>query len=158
MLRFSVMLLSLIATFAGSSASAGVYTDGLSKCLTNSTTEVDRKALVLWIFVIASAHPDAKGMATVTEAQKESLSERTGHLMQRLMTEDCRKETVAAIKYEGTAAIETAFGALGEIAMTGLMSHPDVAKGVDGISIYVDTAKFEALGTDAAKLPTKPAP
>jgi hypothetical protein len=92
----------------------------------------------------------------VTVAQQETMSRRTAGLIQRLMTEDCRTETVAALKYEGTSAVETAFGTLGEIAMTSLMSHPDVAKALEGLSKYLDNSKFEALGNDTSKLPRVP--
>ena len=60
---------------------------------------------------------------------------------------------MAALKYEGTGALEPAFSVLGQVAMRGLMSEPGVEKGMTGVGAYVDETKFEALFKDAGLSP-----
>lgn len=74
--------------------------------------------------------------------------------MQRLLTVDCRKETIEAIKYEGGGAMETAFGTLGQAAMRQLISAPEVAKGLEQLGEYIDKAEFEKLGVEAGATPS----
>ena len=74
------------------------------------------------------------------------------------MTEDCRKETVAAVKFEGPASIETGFNVFGQVAGRGLFSNPSVAAGMGRMQAYFDVSKLEALGREAgiAPEPQKP--
>jgi hypothetical protein len=69
--------------------------------------------------------------------------------MQRLMLVDCRKQTVDALKYEGTESIGQAFGVLGQAAMRGLMSDPSVAEGMGGLGKSIDEAKFAEMLKEA---------
>jgi hypothetical protein len=155
MFRFAAPLSALALSLFASAAQAGAFTDDLSKCVVKSTTEADQKALVIWIFAVVSQHPDARAISSVSADKRDAMARQTAALMERLLTSDCRKETVAAIKYEGRDAIETAFGVLGEIAMTNLMSDPAVSKELTGLGAYLDKAKFEELGRDVVKLPAK---
>jgi hypothetical protein len=66
-----------------------------------------------------------------------------------MMTEDCRKETVTAIKYEGGAAVEASFSTLGQVAMRGLMSDQTVAQGISNLDKYTDKSKMEAVIKEA---------
>ncbi len=140
----------LVAT---SPARAGVYTDDLSKCLVKSTSAGDQKALVFWIFMAMARHPDVKAYANITEPRRDEGDKTVAGIFQRLLTADCRPEAVAALKYEGTGALEPAFSVLGQVAMRGLMSEPGVEKGMTGVGAYVDETKFEALFKDAGLSP-----
>lgn len=135
----------------GASASAGVYTDDLSKCLVRSAGPADQKALIVWIFGAMSVHPDIQGYAKMTAAERQTVSKSAALIMQRLMTVDCRAETVAALKYEGDSAIEAAFGVLGGVAMKGLMGDATVGLALAELGSYSDPAAFEALSAEAAK-------
>src|SRR5512141_1959316 len=100
-------------------AQAGIYTDDLSKCLVKATTDTDRAALMEWLFSAISAHPSVKSMVSVTPAQREATNRKAAGLLQRLLTEDCRSQTVDAVKYESMGAIQQSFGVLGQVAMSG---------------------------------------
>lgn len=130
-------------------ASAGVYADDMSKCLVRSTTDADQAQLVGWLFAAISSHPTVKPMTNLTDAQRDAAVQKAGALMQRLMLVDCRKETVDALKYEGTGSIGQAFGVLGQAAMRGLMSDPKVAEGMAGLGKSIDEKKFEEMLKEA---------
>ena len=63
------MAACLLAILATGSASAGVYTDTLGKCLVDNTTTEDRTMLVRWLFTAASAHPAISSLSTVSAAE-----------------------------------------------------------------------------------------
>lgn len=130
-------------------ASAGVYADDLGKCLVAKTSPADQKQLVIWIFAAMSAHPDVKQYSNFTDAQRAASMRGAGALLQRLLIEDCRAATVLALKNEGSGAIEPAFGVLGQVAMRGLMSHPDVETSMGELTAGIDNSKFEALMKEA---------
>jgi len=155
-MRRFVRALALVAAFAGSAAQAGVYTDDLTKCLVKRTTDADRTAFTAWIFSAMSVHPAVRSYSRITDAQRDAMSKEAAGLLQRLMTEDCRTETVTAVKYEGPSAIEASFNVLGQVAMRDLMSDPDVNKGLEQLAGHMDTAKFEALAKEAG-VPAPPA-
>jgi hypothetical protein len=134
-------------------AHAGVYTDDLSRCLVKSTTPADQTGFMVWMFSAISQHPSVKRYSTITDAQRSEASKNAAQLMQRLMTVDCRAETVASLKYEGETAISSAFQVFGGAAMRGLMGDPEVAKEMDALGEYIDASKFEALIKDAGIAP-----
>ena len=146
LLRASALALALCAPAAF--AHAGVYTDELSKCLVKSATPADQSTLVVWIYGAMSLHPDVKPYSNMTDAQHEAVLKGGAMLVERLLTVDCKTETVTALKYEGGSAIETSFGVLGQVAMRSLMTDPNVAKAID-VTKYLDKSKFENLDKSA---------
>jgi hypothetical protein len=112
-----------LLTVAMHGAFAGPYSDALARKLVASTTSEEKAACVRWMFVAMAAHPDLKGMSSVTPEQKE------------------------AVKYEGNSAIESAFQVFGQIAARELFSNPDVSKGLGELQGYMDTKALQkALG------------
>jgi len=134
-------------------ARAGVYTDELSKCLVTSTSSGDQIGFMVWAFTAMSAHPAVKAYSSVTDAQRETATRQAAQLMERLVTADCRKQTVAALKFEGNSAIEQAFSVLGQVAMRGLISDPAVTRNMASLPKYLDLQKFAALAKDVAPAP-----
>ncbi len=152
-MRRLLAMTALLAAFwgLGTSASAGVYTDELSKCLVRSAGPADQTALIVWMFGAMSVHPDIEAYAKMTVAERQAVTKRASLIMQRLMTVDCRAETVAALKYEGGSAIEAAFSVLGGVAMRGLMGDAKVGQAMADLGTFGDPAAFEALAAEAAK-------
>lgn len=142
---------ALVALACG--ASAGVYSDDMGKCLVKSSSPEDQVMLVKWIFAAMSEHPAVKPMTKLTTDEREGYNRQAAALMQRLMTVDCRKETIAAMKNEGNSAIEAAFSLLGEVAMRGLMTDPQVQKGIEGLGKGLDEKAFKELTNEATGLP-----
>jgi hypothetical protein len=149
MRRLLMSFAAAAAVCAPGLAHAGVYTDEMSKCLVRSATPQDQSDLVIWVFAAMSAHPSVKAYANISEPQRVAITKKASGLMERLLITSCRKETIDALKYEGSSAIEQSFGVLGEVAMRGLMSDPQVTQNFASLAEYVDAAKFEALAKEA---------
>lgn len=126
-------------------ALAGPYSDDLAKCLVKSTSNVDRNALVKWMFAAAASHPEVRSIAAVSEAQLDALNQHTAKLFERLLTESCRTEAQQALRYEGQSTIEMSFGVLGQVAGRELFSDPQVTQSMAGIEHYIDKQKMEKL-------------
>lgn len=150
MRRYTAVLVSFVAFLVlGSPARAGVYTDDLAKCLVKSTSADDKKSLIFWVFSGMALHPDVRAYANISDARRSQGDKQVATLLQRVLTQDCRTETVASLKYEGAQAIESAFSVLGQVAMRGLMTDPDVAKGMASVGANLDEAKLEDLMKEA---------
>ena len=124
---------------------AGDYQDKLSACLTTSATEGDKAALIRWVFVAMSTHPLTESLATIPADQRATIVREGSAVFQKLMAETCGAETVGTLKYEGTEALGKAFEVLGQTAMEGLMSHPNVQAAISELASHLDQAKFEKL-------------
>lgn len=153
MRRLILAVASCLALWAPSGAQAGVYTDELSKCLVASSTPSDQKAFILWMFSALGSHPDVKAYMNMTDPQRASINQNTGHLFERLLTADCRKEAVAALKYEGNSAMEGAFNVFGQVATRGLLTDPEVTKSLSGMTQAVNMQKINDILKEAAGPP-----
>ena len=134
---------------AATAASAGVYSDDMGRCLARSATEADKAVLTQWMFSEMSLNPALKPVVTISPQQRKDLEKKGALLFQRLLLEDCRKETTAGLKNEGGASIQASFGVLGQIAMRGLMTDPAVMEGVTGMAGYLDKDRWDAIAKEA---------
>jgi hypothetical protein len=150
----ALMAFASVAIAPLSTARAGVYGDDLSRCLVKSTTTDDQMAFMVWMFSALGAHPAVKGYTTFTDAQREAASAKAAALMQRLILEDCRKESVAAIRYEGETAVYAGFNTFGQAAVRDLMNDPAVGKNMSALEKHIDPSRFESLAKEAG-LPSK---
>jgi hypothetical protein len=137
----AALALSLATSPAAPAAS--VYTDDLSRCLVEKTSKTDQTYLVKWVFAAVSAGSEVKAMSSISQEQRTAYTLGVGKLMTRLLTVDCRAETVKAVKYDGPQSIETAFELLGKVAMQGMLSDPAVAEELGGLTKGAD---LDALG------------
>jgi carboxypeptidase C (cathepsin A) len=127
-----------------------VYTDDLAKCLVEKTTASDRSKLVEWIFSVLSTNPKVASLTTLTTEQRNAYTRKTAQLFERLLTVDCRDESLTAIRYDGAGAIEKSFSLLGEVAMRDFSTDPVVAAQFQALEKFVDKQKIEALGKEAS--------
>jgi len=148
------LLLAALLLATAPIAQAGPFTDTLSTCLVKKTTDADRKLLVRWIFAGVSRHPDVQDLVKVSKEEEERLTKEMAALFMDLVTVRCASEAGDAIRYEGAKAMETSFSVLGEVAGSGLMSHPAVAEFAGRMSQYIDQDKLKKLGE--APAPAKP--
>jgi hypothetical protein len=133
----AVVALILLTGLHGPVAQAAVHTDDLSKCLVKSSNDADRLVLVQWIFSGLSLHPAVQPLVSITTEQRNAFNEKVAALLSRLLVEDCRKEAIDALKYEGSAALDASFQVLGQVASRDLMTEPHVAKGLSGLAAYL---------------------
>jgi hypothetical protein len=141
---FSFAVIFLVGT---SPATAGVYSDDLSRCLVSSTTAKDKIDLVRWLVSTMSLHPDVSKVISVNAQQRTEIDKSVALILQRLLTEKCRNQTLIALKNEGQAAIATSFEVLGKVAAEELFANPSVLKGFENLGKYIDEKKInEVLG------------
>jgi hypothetical protein len=148
MRRAAAAAAALIVAASSAPAQAGIYADDLAKCLVRSTSASDQQALVFWIYSAMSSHPQVRPFSKLTEADQLKTSKSAAELMQRLITADCRRETVEAFRYEGTGTMEAAFGVLGQVAVRNLMNEPAVGETLEGMAAYLDKDALQALGQE----------
>lgn len=128
---------------------ASSFGDTLSKCLVDHSSPADQTLLVQWVFSAISAGPAVKALSTITPTQREDFNRRTGVYFNRLLTVECRPQAIEAIKFDGVSSIETSFGALGGVAMRGLMGDPLVQKELQQLGTFADPKAMAALIVEA---------
>lgn len=133
---------SLLVVLVALSASAGQYGEALGQCLLDSTSRADRTALVQWIFVAFSAHPDVKSLSAVTPQKHADVTKKAAAVFERLLTDSCAKQTRDAIQHEGSDTVQAAFSKLGETAMNELIANPEVAAGFEELAKSIDQEKL----------------
>lgn len=137
-----------VATFIAAPsayAAPGVYTNALTKCIVQSTSDADKRLVVTWVFAVIALHPDVQNMMTVSPEERDDANKRIANLFETLLTKTCRTEATEAIKYEGNEAIGKSFEVLGQIAMRELLTNPQVNAGLAGFAKYIDTQRIEEV-------------
>jgi hypothetical protein len=130
-------------------AYAGPFTDEMAKCLIENTSKADKSVVIQWVYASMSFHPEVKSLANVSNSDGEAFNKNMAELMVDLTSVRCKDETVKALQYEGTNAMEVSFGLLGEVAMSDLMMDKDVQTYMSGLETYIDEEAYaEALGLD----------
>lgn len=132
----------LLLVFAASQAFAGPYADALGKRLVASTTPAEKVALVRWMFIAMSLHPDLKSLTSVTPEQRTEANRAVARLFERLLTESCATEAREAVKYEGPEALSSSFQLLGQVAAREIFGNPQVAAGLAELDRFIDRAKL----------------
>jgi hypothetical protein len=131
-----------VAVLAGAPVHGQSQSD-LARCLADNTSGKDRKELAKWVFLAMAAHPEIKPHAS---SDIDQVSERSQRFMAatltRLVVEACPAQTKEAVKQGGAAAMETAFQALGQLAMQELMTNEKVRASMGGFEKYLDKNKL----------------
>ena len=143
-----LLLITLLAGFSTSTTVvAGQASAALGACMVDALTGKERKQLAQWIFFGMSAHPEIKAYSKITPANRNNTDQTIGHLITRLLTQDCPAETVKAMEKESNLAMQSAFELVGRVAMQELMTSQDVNLAMAGFEKYMDKEKFEALNS-----------
>lgn len=138
-----------IALFAAIPASGSIYSDDLAKCLVAKTSDQDKVKLIQWVFSALSASPEVEKLAKITPQQRDGYDRVTATMFDRLLTTDCRIQSVAALKYDGYGSFKDAFGVLGQVAMKSLTDQPAVDESFGRFTKYMDEDRLTALGAEA---------
>jgi hypothetical protein len=88
-------------------------------------------------------------MAAVSAEQLEKANKRTAKLVTNLLTESCREEVRAALKYEGASALRSSFQVFGQIAGRELLSSADGTVAIAGFEKHFEKEKCQAAIRDA---------
>ena len=124
---------------------AGPFGDEMAKCLVESTNPKDNISLVRWIVRVYGEYPDSNDFINLSIKDKEKIDKEIAALFNRLLLEDCKKETKMALNYEGDQVLFTAFQILGQVAGRELNKEKNVAEAINKFLNYIDTEKFEYL-------------
>lgn len=116
--------------------------DELSACLAAATSGRDRIELAKWMFTLMAAHPKVVDLSNITPVQRTEIASRVGQIFTRLLTVDCKTESIAA-KNANPQAFKDSFEALGKVAIVELMGNPSVTAATNEISKYIDNKAIE---------------
>ncbi|MDA0280293.1 MAG: hypothetical protein O3C29_07645 [Proteobacteria bacterium] len=122
---------------------AGEYTDELSECLLDATSEEDKLSLVKWMFAAMALHPAVDGIADVSLSARERANREMAQLIIKLLSRACFTETRLALRNEGSMALQRSFAVLGQVAATNLFSDPSVAAGLASLETYISAEDLE---------------
>ena len=122
---------------------AGPLGDEMAKCLVQSSNSKDNISLVRWIVRVYGEHPDSNDFISLSINDKEKIDKEIAALFNRLLLEDCKKETKMALNYEGDQVLFTAFRIMGQVAGRELNKEKNVAEAINKFLNYIDTEKFE---------------
>ena len=124
---------------------AGPFGDEMAKCLVQSTNSKDNISLVRWIVRVYGEHPDSNDFINLSIKDKEKIDKEIAALFNRLLLEDCKKETKMALNYEGDQVLFTAFQIMGQVAGRELNKEKNVAEAINKFLNYIDTEKLEYI-------------
>ncbi len=142
-----IAALAVAGVLGSVSASAGPYSDDLSRCLVRSTGDEEKRTLVKWIFAAVALHPEVADISSVTPAQRTEMTRNTAKIFEKLLADSCRTEVQQAVQYEGPQTIGSSFQVLGQVAARELFSNPNVAANMADLGKYIDQKRIaEAMG------------
>ena len=117
----------------------------LAQCVSLKTTGADRILTARWLFAVMSKSPQIVDLSAVTAERTRELNQSFAGLLTRIVTKDCVNEVrpIAAGKVKD--AFEQVGAALGETAMTELMSGKEVDKEVGAYADFLSEEDFKPL-------------
>jgi hypothetical protein len=130
-------------------ATAGASADDLARCAVNAATAADRTVLIRWAFILAAANPDVADMASISDTKRQQDFRAAASVLNRILVHDCRRESVAALRTEGSSGMLSGFRALGELGGRGLISSPASSAAGRETARYMDQADLTALLREA---------
>lgn len=137
-----ILFIALLMLTGVSTTSTQTTASNLGSSLSDSTSGKDRKDIARWFVVSLVQHPALGDLFTVSTSQIAQVDKTTAQIFTRLLTVNCNAEFKAAYKSGGSAAVESAFGTLGEVAAQEVVADPKVKKATQEFIKFIDLAKF----------------
>lgn len=75
-------------------------------CIDRSTSPEERKALAIWVYTALSAHSDLDDLTLIEPALKSISEQKAAKIFARLLSNDCKAETITAAAEEDTIGVE----------------------------------------------------
>ena len=145
-----------LAWASGALAAAGEKTQALRQCALAALTTDDKATLLQFAFADLSLNPEVKPLWTASPQQLEDLQRRTVAVIERVATQACRDQAVAALKADGDPAIEETLASLIDVAMQKLDSWAPAEQATSGLGKFFDRRKWRQLMIDGGLLETTP--
>jgi hypothetical protein len=151
-----VALATCVCLFAGGAARASSLQDDLTRCLVSHVTPADEDVMVTWTFALIALSPKLKLYTALTDAQRAAINQTWADLHTRLLTKDCRTETILVLKAEGELGIIPGLKTIAGGAMRAMLATPAGHAGaIDSTKLYRNTPQMDALRAEAG-LPPNP--
>lgn len=141
--------LGLAILASAAPANAGVFTDDLSRCLVNKSSDSDQQKLMQWMFAAFALNPSLSPLTKITTAQRSEFTKGAADVYTRLLVVDCRAEAVAALKNEGDSSLGPAFGVLGRTTASRIFNAPAVGAELEKLGESFDKDALKKLFADA---------
>jgi len=130
---------------AGQAATETPEQAALSQCVALRTTGADRLLTARWLFAVMAKSPQLGDLSAVTPERTQEINQDFAKLVTRLVTKDCLDQ----VRPVATGKVEDAFeqvgAALGQTAMTELMSGKEVDKGISAYTDFLNKDDFKPL-------------
>lgn len=140
----SALLCALLLSVAPA-ASAGPHGEALSKCLVKSITAEEKLTLLRWSFFMFAAHPAVEKDSAITPEQRSAMSKKAAKVIERLLTQSCAAESLAASKHEGASGLQTGFALLSQRAINDLVMSPEVSAAMTECIQFIDREKLRKV-------------
>jgi hypothetical protein len=139
------MFTTLAALLLSLPAFGGTEIGALSTCLADHTNGRERKDLARWIFLAIAVHPEIRDVTSASEQVRDQADRKIAAIFMRLLTENCASELKSVVRSDGSAGLQAAFKALGELAMVELITNGEVSTSLSRYAKYLDQRKIEAV-------------
>ena len=130
--------------FFCSTAFAGPYADELKQCFVKSSSSKDNITLIKWMAKAMVAHPALADFPTIKATEKSSIDKEFAAYVQKILVEDCKKQTVATFENEGMGALQDSLELLAQFVLKELMSQKEVATEISAFTSHIDQGKLIA--------------
>jgi hypothetical protein len=127
-----------------SAAFAGPYADELKQCFVKSSSSKDNITLIKWMAKAMVAHPALADFPAIKSTDKSSIDKEFAAYVQKILVEDCKKQTVATFENEGMGALEGSLELLAQFVLKELMSQKEVASEISAFTSHIDQGKLIA--------------
>ena len=142
-MKIKSLLLAFFITLSLPSM-AGPYVDELKKCLVESSSPNDMRNLVKWVARAIAAHPNLGDLYAISPAKEAEIDKNFAQYVERVLLENCHRQTQNLMRYENTDGLRVAFEFLGQVAMQQLMEDRNVTTAIGAFIKHVDIKRFEA--------------
>ena len=141
-MKFKFFALSLC--FFCSATVAGPHADELKQCFVQSSSSKDNITLIKWMAKAMVAHPGLSDFPAIKSTDKSMIDKEFAAYVQKILVEDCKKQTVATFENEGMGALEGSLELLAQMVLKELMSQKEVATEISAFTSHIDQGKLIA--------------
>ena len=134
----------LFALACQTAAIAGPKGDALTKCMSTSLSQDERRTIYLWTFITMASHPDLRPLVPEFERTKNDAAKSMGALVTRLISQACARQARDAKSSEGPMTIATSIASLGLVGSEEVFAHPAVQNTAEEPAKYLDSARINA--------------
>ena len=97
-----------------------------------------------WMAKAMVAHPALADFPAIKSTDKSSIDKEFAAYVQKILVEDCKKQTVATFENEGMGALEGSLELLAQFVLKELMSQKEVATEISAFTSHIDQGKLIA--------------